>query len=208
MICDSREIVKFGFSEKNTSYKKILYLGTHITQRSLDCGFYYFGVSNPFWSIIEGIYNSKELTECINQYKKALAKAKRTTIKNDSYRQNIIRKTSNERHQLIDCLQKHGIAINDIIGHCVCDGPRDDQIIKATPNDGKNGFHDVPKLMREADLIVINGVGKAKNYLDEYGFADLVDHRKIKTVIGSTAHGSNSEKIKQWLEKIGSIKKS
>ena len=65
--CDSREIPSFGFSPKNTKYKKVLFLGTHITKKSLDAGFYYFNVNNRFWSLVENVYKSEQLSAAINE---------------------------------------------------------------------------------------------------------------------------------------------
>ena len=68
-VCDSRAIPFYSFDDKQNKYKRILYLGTHITTKSLNWGFYYFGVGNMFWSIIKKIYNSESLTQAIEDYK-------------------------------------------------------------------------------------------------------------------------------------------
>ena len=212
MICDSREIVKFGFSEKNTSYKKILYLGTHITQRSLDCGFYYFGVSNWFWNVIKEIYRSEKLSRLIDNYKEQITTFKKTKHLNGV---NIIK----ARDELIECLQEHGIVINDILGYCECDGSKDDQIIedKSLPNDGTNGFHDVPLLIKEADIVVVNGKGlkngkvmplSVRYFLDKYNYNHLTDPSKIKYVYGTTPGAPGFKaKVEDWKNIIGKVKK-
>ena len=205
MISDSRKIQKFGFTSENKEYKKILYLGTHITKKSLDVGFYYFNVTNWFWDLIESVYNSEELTNAINNYKHCL-------------KQNS--EIESNRNALILCLQKHGIVINDLIGLCEYSGSKDEQIIYAVPNNGKDGFHDVPSLMKEADLIVVNGLGLYKNrvkeksaryYMNEFGFDTLVDESKIVYVYGSTPGKPGLEAKKEnWSntikEAIGDIK--
>lgn len=223
--CDSREMVEFGFSDTNKEYKKILYLGTHITKMSLDAGFYYFSGDknknggNPFWSIIKGIYNSKKLSKAIDDYKRALSVAKRMTIYNSEYRTNIAKKTKRVRQNLIDCLQKHGIVINDLIGYCECEGAEDDQINEDSviPNDGNDNFHNVPSLMLEADLIVINGLGLRNNgeikplgaryFFHKFKFDQFVPPSRIIFVYGSSARGSNQLKIDNWLGKIKCVKK-
>ena len=225
IVCDSREITKFGFSDLNTEYKKILFLGTHITQMSLDAGFYYFNGGtkrggNSFWTLLERIYNSKELTDSIENYKKCLSDVKGKVSKNENYRQSIKSNTLEVRNELILCLQKHGIVINDLIGYCECDGARDDQIIEESvkPNDGNDNFHDVPSLMKEADLIVINGIGlesnkidieymSARYFLKKFGFDKLVDSSKIVFIHGSSGFGTNQTKIEKWLKEIREVKR-
>ena len=210
-VCDSRVIPFYSFDDKQNKYKRILYLGTHITTRSLNSGFYYFGVGNKFWSIIKELYDSDSLTQAIEDYKKELKKAKKRFRKDPNGQAKITEIMSAKRESLIKVLQQHGIVINDLIGLCKCTGAEDEEIIEGSvvPNDGRNGFHDVPALMRDAEVIVINGIGldgngktkenSARYYLELFGFLDDSDiKKKIVYVKGSSSRGSIDELVAYW----------
>lgn len=209
-VCDSRAIPFYSFDDKQNKYKRILYLGTHITTKSLNWGFYYFGVGNMFWSIIKKIYNSESLTQAIEDYKEAFKKTKNRFRKDPNGQAKRTEIMSAKRESLIKVLQQHGIVINDLIGLCKCTGAEDGNIIEdsVVPNDGRNGFHDVPALMRDAEVIVINGIGlkngntapnSARYYLELFGFLDNSDiKKKIVYVKGSSSRGSVDELVAYW----------
>ena len=210
-VCDSRAIPFYSFDDKQNKYKRILYLGTHITTKSLNWGFYYFGVGNKFWSIIKEIYNSKSLTQAIDDYKEEFDKTKNRFRKDPNGQAKRTEIMSAKRESLIKELQEHGIVVNDLIGLCKCTGAKDKEIIDGSvvPNDGRNGFHDVPALMRGAEVIVINGKGLKKNgetaensaryYLELFGFLDNSDiKKKIVYVKGSSSRGSIKELVASW----------
>lgn len=213
-VCDSRTIPFYSFDDKQKKYKRILYLGTHITTKSLNSGFYYFGVGNKFWSIIEGLYKSECLSQAIEEYKEELKKAQRRFGKNSNGQAKINAVMFAERESLIKVLQLHGIVVNDVIGLCQCTGAKDDEIIDGSviPNDGQNGFHDVPALMRDAEVIVINGIGlngsgkttknSVRYYLERFGFLESSDiKKKIVFVRGSSSRGSIEEFVTFWNDK-------
>ena len=159
--CKESKINVIGFDTvyPNTKYKKILYLGTHITSKSLDAQMFYKDIhnnslinltGNDFWPTISYTYGC-DFGDSIE----------------------IITKK----------LHEHNIAIADIIGECEFFDSRDGSIIDGTQK--KNKY--LQALIDEADVIVFNGAN-TERMLDDLvrtfpkEFDYKIDKRKIRII--------------------------
>lgn len=102
-IKEKHRVVCFSDNENNRRYKKVLFLGTHITEKSIEKGFFYLGVNNCFWELVSSLYENNPA----------------------------LSSESSPERLYSECQNLH-IAIADIIGSCKCVGSKDDFIIEET----------------------------------------------------------------------------
>ena len=110
ILCDIEDprikkyrVVDFRESDESRRFKKILFLGKHITEESIEAGFFYLGVkNNPFWLLLSRIYDSE-----------------------------VFAKQESADLLFQECQRLH-IGLADVIGSCYCLGSDDSQIINGS----------------------------------------------------------------------------
>lgn len=182
LVCDINElpennrVIAFEDNNTNKNYKKVLFLGTHITKPSIEAGFFYLAKAgnktkplpgNSFWSLLSKLYNYDFHTDCVSVLKQELV----------------------DRH----------IALADIYEYCICTGSFDKEIID--DEEGNCIFNKALEngLLEEAEIVVTNmKSGKAfshvKKELKRIGHFD-------RLVPVSSSSGNSSAEKSDW-EKI------
>lgn len=136
-IPDDNRVVPF-IKNGSSDFKKVLILGSHITSKSIEAGFFYLQKcngrvyelsGNPFWKCLSYVYDYSFHTSDVNLLKQEL--------------------------------QKRNIALGDILSYCECFSSSDSDIIEETK------IYNVKYLKDQilaAKLIVLNGKGLGKMF--------------------------------------------
>lgn len=197
---------------ENAGKKKILILGTRVTEPSIDAGYYYLFAEkadekkNPFWEVL-----SKVFAEPL-----------------------FLQGSGDERIANIKKgLTKHSIIVSDLIYSCEYTGSSDDETLEfdSLPKPQSN-LDDLKPLIKQADLVILNGgwashgkgtlnyfvkflkkwITRDKNdryeHVGETGFVDL-DGKKTRYIALDSTSGSNSKniekKIEEWRKRLLAI---
>lgn len=167
---DDVRAVCFRDNSINKQYKKVLIIGTHITDKSLEAGFFYLQksgskveplVKNRFWELLSNLYQYEFRTNNIEDLKE-------------------------------DLINRH-IALADIYEYWKCTGPSDEEIITINKDDYAYNEYLKKSLLKEAEVIVYNGkstrvLSKIRKLIRDCGLK--------KTVVGvySSSNYQNSDK--------------
>ena len=191
--CDSREVEIIN--------GKIVFLGTHITPKSLKAGFYYSNVQsgNDFWRLLDCCLPENEnesFDKLMREYNSEYFLA------NDKNAPKVI----DCRNRIKRLLNKYKIGLSDVIGYCECSDSSDGSIVNDIPNNEK--YQNLQKVLNEADYIVFNGSEKSNNgayaYFKKYKFTF-----KGKQVFVMSSSNMNTAcfnaKAEDWKNKLKTV---
>lgn len=204
IVCDGSLVPSVHFKNDNKCSKpKILILGSHITEKSLEAGFFYMNVGRSFWKILSTLLDNQELKRRANDYDDLFL-----AIKNN--KKSKTKETLNDiKKDIVRILNENNVAIADIIAYCVCTSASNKDIIEETTMPNK----ELNELLRETDVVLINGRSKdrcgnpskksEKYFFDKFGFK----HDRVKCVISSSgaAFGSIQCKANEWKNAVDEL---
>ena len=169
-------LVNFS-KESNQRFKRILYVGTHITEKSIEAGIPYKQVikgnivnlsNNDFWPILSYVYDIE---------------------------------FSNNPNELINQCHYYNIGLVDLIGECECFGSADNAIIEGTETQNPYFL----KILEENnfDYIVFNVNSTYKKFEKMYSNVIIDQNRIIEDLISTSgaAQSKGSGKNKKVYSK-------
>ena len=156
-----KKIIKHTEFDSDNTKPKILILGTRITKKSIEAGYYYLGVeNNPFWRILSKVFDKPNFIDDHGN--------------------------PNSLDQIIDAQRKHNVVVSDLIYSCYCAGSSDEEtIVDFDKYDITNpvcNYSDLGELISKADLVILNGGFSCKK--KKTGTLNFL-HTFYKTVINS-----------------------